>query len=47
MTLTDLGEFVPLISSNIELNQRVLCGTAAARKLQWWEQLHQFYFSVA
>lgn len=36
VTLTDLDEFVPLISTNIDLNRRVLSGTATARELHWY-----------
>lgn len=35
VTLTDLDEFVPLISENIDSNRRVLSGTAKAKTLNW------------
>ena len=34
--VTDLPDFVPLMSENIDLNKNVLSGSATAGTLIWW-----------
>ena len=34
--VTDLPDFVPLMSENIDLNKDVLSGSVTARTLIWW-----------
>ena len=39
--VTDLPDFVPLMSENVDLNKDVLSGSATARTLIWWVDPHK------
>ena len=41
VVVTDLPDFVPLMSGNIDLNKDVLSGSATARTLIWWVDPHK------
>ena len=37
VTVTDLADFVPLMATNIALNQDVITGNVTARSLKWYD----------